>query len=381
MKKVVFLTPSLTVGGMERVLVNYANLFVQYGYDVTVLNFTNDAESIIKNFDKKIHYFPHYEPVKHLFRTKGKDVFRGNFRVLPWSKWISFHSSKYLYKKYIKNPHDVVISFFGVEAAKIINGAPKSVKCLTWIHNTNVEGLIGKIGGKKQTAKVFQDAQQIICVSQEAKENIIECFSLNNNVCVVNNPNNTKRIRALSLEEDIPEKKGFTFVSVSRLVDKAKGYIRLLGVCRKLLDEGRQFYLWIVGDGSDADKIKQKATELKLDNHVSFLGEQVNPYKYMRQADMFICSSYYEGFSMSMMEAVILAKPILTTEVSGAAEMLDEGNAGLIVENSEKGLYEGIQKILADPTLYKYYQQQIERRKDYLTEESIMAQIQNILGE
>ena len=59
-KKVVFLVPSLGMGGMERVLVNYANLFVKRGYDVTVLNFTFDDPGIVEKLSDNVHYYKSY---------------------------------------------------------------------------------------------------------------------------------------------------------------------------------------------------------------------------------------------------------------------------------------------------------------------------------
>ena len=66
MKKVVFLVPSLGIGGMERVLVNYANMFFARGYDVTILNFTYDDEAIVSGLSSGIQYRSHYMPVKNI---------------------------------------------------------------------------------------------------------------------------------------------------------------------------------------------------------------------------------------------------------------------------------------------------------------------------
>ncbi len=84
---------------------------------------------------------------------------------------------------------------------------------------------------------------------------------------------------------------------------------------------------------------------------------------------------------MVMMEAIILGKPMLTTNVSGADEMLDGGKYGMIVENSEEGLYQGMKAILSDPGLYQHYCRMADERKDYLSEEKIMDQVEAILEE
>ena len=82
---------------------------------------------------------------------------------------------------------------------------------------------------------------------------------------------------------------------------------------------------------------------------------------------------------MVMMEAVILAKPMLSTDVSGARDMLGDSEYGMVVENSAEGLYEGMKKILSDPALFEHYQKKAEERKDYLSEEKIMDQVEKII--
>ena len=81
------------------------------------------------------------------------------------------------------------------------------------------------------------------------------------------------------------------------------------------------------------------------------------------------------------MEAIILAKPMLSTEVSGAAEMLGGSEYGMIVENSEEGLYQGLKKILEDRVLFEHYVQKAEERKNYLSEGEIMERLGTILAD
>ena len=381
MKKVVFLVPSLGMGGMERVLVNYANLFVKRGYDVTVLNFTFDDPGIVEKLSDNVHYYKSYSPVKNIIHSSIKDIIHLSFRLLPWKIWLRFHSSAFLHKKYIKERFDIEIAFFGIAALKILCGADcGTTEAVGWLHNVNVEDDIIPLGGYERAKDVYNRVPKLICVSERSKEKVVELFGRKSRIYVVNNPNDTKTIRELAKEEISLEKQAFTFVVVARFDDHQKGFFRLLNVCKKLNNDGYRYNLWLVGDGSDYRAVFEKAKEYNLSN-VSFLGKQDNPYPYISNADMYLCSSYFEGFSMVMMEAIILGKPMLTTDVSGADEMLDGGKYGMIVENSEEGLYNGMKRILTDPDLYKHYCEMAELRKDYLSEEKIMDQVEAILEE
>ena len=178
----------------------------------------------------------------------------------------------------------------------------------------------------------------------------------------------------------MPEKKKFTMITVARIDELSKRFSRMLNVVKRLNADGFNFDYWIVGDGIDYQTVVQQAKNDGLDN-VTFFGQQENPYKYMQQADLYVAASAYEAFSMVMMEAIILAKPMLSTEVSGAAEMLGGGEYGMIVENSEEGLYQGLKKILEDRALFEHYVQKAEERKNYLSEDEIMERLETILAD
>ena len=108
---------------------------------------------------------------------------------------------------------------------------------------------------------------------------------------------------------------------------------------------------------------------------MTFLGYDTNPYKYVAKCDLFLCASFAEGFSTAATEALIVGTPVCTVEVSGMKEMLGEHNEyGLVTENDENALYEGIKKLLDDPALLNHYKKQAAiRGRDFSTEETVRA--------
>lgn len=379
MRKVLFLVPSLGMGGLERVLVNYANLFSKRGYNVTVLNYTSHDDAIIANLDDAVHYKESFIPVPHFLHAKWRDLLHFNFRILPWQKWINFHSAKYLHKKYVTENYDIEIGFGGINTFKVVAGVGDiRTKSIGWIHGIHIENDIKTVGSFSKTKEIYDALDAFVCVSQQCTESLKTIYDRTKNVFVINNPNDTKQIRKLAEQHIGCFKNTFTFVTVGRFIDQQKGFIRLLDVCKRLNDEGFSYNIWLVGDGPDLDLVKNKAREYKLDN-VVFWGKQSNPYAYINQADMYLCTSYTEGFSMVMMEAIILAKPMLTTNVSGASEMLDSGKYGMIVENSEDGLYRGMKEILTHPEVYNEYCIKAVERKDYLSEDEIMNKLEKVI--
>jgi glycosyltransferase involved in cell wall biosynthesis len=367
------------MGGMEKVLVTYANIFVKNGYDVTVLNLTGDDPDVISGFNENVRYKRYYSPVKNISHAGIKNILRGNFRLLPWKNWIKLHSPGYLYKRYIKENYDFEIAFFGLETIKIISGSTNSHSHkVGWIHSSGVGQFIPAGYQKPYAQKVFRNIENVFCVSEESRKKLYELFGKRKNVFVVNNPCDEDAIRNAAKEEISQPKRAFTFICVSRLENKSKGYLRLFDVCEKLNREGLEYEIWIVGDGKDKETIIARAGLLHLDN-IRFLGQQSNPYKFMSKSDMYLCASHYEGFSVSMSEAVILGLPVLSTNVSGTRELFEDGKYGFIVDNSEDGIYKGIKDILTQPDLYSNYKDMAAKRMNYFSKNNKVKEIERII--
>ena len=81
--------------------------------------------------------------------------------------------------------------------------------------------------------------------------------------------------------------------------------------------------------------------------NVVFLGYRQHPYAAMAKADLYVSSSLYEGFATVISESLIVGTPVLATEVSGAREQITKPEHGWVVENSQKGLTEGLKTALS----------------------------------
>jgi glycosyltransferase involved in cell wall biosynthesis len=111
------------------------------------------------------------------------------------------------------------------------------------------------------------------------------------------------------------------------------------------------------------------------------LGFTDNPYPYFKNADFYILSSRYEGFPTVIFEAITLKKKIISTEVSGANEMLNDGELGLIVENSEEGIYNGMKKALSEPEFFNKYTERLMNYEMPFNLKNSVSKIVSILDE
>ena len=111
--------------------------------------------------------------------------------------------------------------------------------------------------------------------------------------------------------------------------------------------------------------------------HDTFIlaGFKNNPYKYINKCDIYVCSSRREGFSTAVTEALILGKPVVSTNCSGAYELLGYNNEyGIVVENSTKGIYDGLKLLLKDPLLVEKYRKKAIIRGKKFTKQVVIEQ-------
>ena len=174
-----------------------------------------------------------------------------------------------------------------------------------------------------------------IACSDKVRDSYKEIFNVDR-IATVHNPIDEERIRNMSLEgcEHRTSEDKIDLITVARF-HRQKGLDRLIKAYSKLKDH---YTLTIIGDGELRNELYTLAKELNCFEDIKWLGIQGNPYPYVRESDLFVMSSLYEGYPTMTVEALISDTPVLTTEVAGVREQIHE-DEGWIVENSEEGLY------------------------------------------
>ena len=148
---------------------------------------------------------------------------------------------------------------------------------------------------------------------------------------------------------------------------------------KRLKENGYPTHFYALGVGPEQIEIEKYLQENNLSDSFTFLGYQTNPYKYVSKCDIFICASTAEGFSTAATEALIVGTPVVTTLVSGMKEMLGDNEFGIITENNEDALYEGIKKLLDDRKLLEYYTKKAQERGGAFSTENTVKAVENML--
>lgn len=366
MKKVLFFIPTLGGGGAEKVLVNLVNNMDSTKFDLTILTLF-DTGSNKKKLNSNINY-------RYIF----KKSFRGNIHLLK------FFSPKYLANRFIKDDYDIAVSYLEGPTTRIISGIQNdNTKKINWIHSKSAKSTLSKsYRNFKELKDCYNKYDCTIFVSETAKESFIEEIGLNNNAYKVKyNTIEVSKILNLT-KENINDSRfdpnKINLIMVGKLVE-VKGYGRLLKVTKKLISQKRNIHLYILGVGYLEDKIKKYIRDNNLENYITLLGYKDNPYKYVNQADLFVCSSYSEGFSTAVTESLIVGTPVITTRVSGMEEMLGKNNEyGLIVENDSESLYEGLTTLLNNNELLNQYKNKAVERSSFFDTEKTVKEVENL---
>lgn len=366
MTKILFFIHDLMHGGAEKVLVNLVNNMDYNQFDITVMTLFNEGVHI-KNLNKNIKY-------KYCFDK----TFKGNSKIL------AMIPAKCLYKKFIKDDYDILVSYLEGSCTRIIAACPDdNVKKVAWVHIEQTEnGFAYAYRSKNEAIESYKKFNNIVCVSESVKQNFIELSGIDKNVEVLFNTNESEKIKRLSEEEIKNEKfrhdNELKFCGVAKVLPN-KGFMRLAKVHNKLIKEGYKHHIYILGIGEERKKIEAYLSENGLVESFTFLGFDENPYKYVARSDMFVCSSFAEGFSTAATEALIVGTPVLTTLCAGMEEMLGKNNEyGIIVDNSKEGLYKGLKYVLQNPDKISYYKEKAEERGKIFSTDKTVNEVQDM---
>lgn len=373
-KKILFVARSLSVGGAERVLVTVINGLVQRGYDVTLLQWRPESD-FQKYLDPRVH-----------IRYKAPDEHFGNripyirYKFYDDCMWALRATPEQFHRYYVgREKYDVEIAFFhGITVNIVAGSTDNDTKRIVWIHN-NLERLKTEKDIEKARA-LFQRFHHVVCVSEASRESFLRIIGDTGDVRVIYNPLSAAKIREMAQRE--PEfrvkKAGFHIVQAARYVE-GKGYLRLIDAAVRLKKEGKDISLSLVGEGAEEVPIRKSIRDNHAEDYIYVISGRTNPFPYIKEADLLVCASYLEGYNLTVAEAMILGVPVLSTNCAGPRDILDGGRYGMLVENSDEGLYNGIKELYESPELLEHYRKKTAERLDFFDEDRIFDQITELI--
>lgn len=368
MKKVLFGITSLSLGGAERVLVDLCNE-LSNKYDITIF-------TIYANGELEKQLFPNIK-IQSLIDKRYTELTKKE-KILKPIEIMLFKN--YIYKKYIKKDYDVEIAFLEGPVTRLFSCKNSNTKKIAWIHNdiTKVFGNGFKASLKRKIDKhLYEKFSNLIFVSRDNQEKFEEEYNLDTQNQVIYNYINTKSVIEKSKENmDIifnPEETNI--VTVSRLVSQ-KAIDRLIKVHKRIIDEGINHNIYVVGDGPEKQNLEKLIEENNVKQTFKLIGAKENPYPYIKNANAFALLSYFEGYPMVLLEAKILKKYIIITDTA-ARETLQNYSNSLILDNDEDAIFVGLCKYLK---MRKDIEKEINNIDDY-NNSDIIKQVEELIEE
>jgi glycosyltransferase involved in cell wall biosynthesis len=367
-RKLLFVIDSLVVAGAEKSLITLLTLLDYRKFTVDLMLFAH-GEMLEKMLPKEVNIlrplnytnFTRLSPYKALiYSAKHLDLKMLNSRI------------KYSFNIRLKNYNNVQKArLFWQCAANVIEensvhydiaisyaqGVPtfyvadkvKAKKKFAWV---NVSYRLDK--KETEFQKQFYDQfDKIVAVSDSAKDIFLETFPIYQpKVEVIYDINNPQFIYKMAdaCEGYNDDFKGIRILTIGRLA-YGKGYDIALEACKKLKEKGINFRWYVLGRGPLSEEIQQYIKVNKLEDYFILLGVTANPYPFIKNCDIYVQTSRFEGFGLAIAEARILNKPVVTTRFDTVFNQMIDRKNGLVVDMNADAICEGIMELIRNQNL------------------------------
>lgn len=320
---------SLSSGGAERVMSIIANYWSVYGKEITIITYRDERRyPVFYELDKNIHYISIYH------RRKLISIIQFFFK---------------LRKEIKKSKPDLVLSFMDESNVLSLLSTIGLKIPVVVSERTNPQKYFPAFYIRLLRRILYPYAKFIVIQTENIKQSFPKYFR--NKMVVIPNPViiNSDKIT----NPDYELKKPF-ILAIGRL-SYEKGFDLLIEVFGKINELFPVWHLYIFGKGPQKESLMKLINDLKLSDKVHLPGETKSSQEIMKQADIFILPSRYEGFPNVLCEAMSVGSSVISFNCPyGPAEIIDDKNRGVLVKNEDKGeLFKAIKYLIKNPTIRK----------------------------
>ena len=275
--------------------------------------------------------------------------------------------------------YDIEIAFLEGLAVKYIAERGSVAVKIAWVHIDlyNFHWTKSFYKSDEHEYEVYQKMNKIIFVTENIKRQFERLFGgIHAELLVIHNFIDQSDLLKKSEGYKVSKRK-FTLCSIGRLTPM-KGYLLLIQTVHRLVDDGLDFDLWIVGEGEQRMVLEDLIQERSLSNIVFLQGFHKNPIPFLKEADVFVSSSSVEGFSLVIGEALCLGKPVVATKNTGSEEVLDGGKYGMLIEQGDDFLYKALKNVIQSESLRFDLRSKASERSGWFDVSKAMDKIYNV---
>ena len=337
-KRILFTMPSMFMGGAERSLLGLLDAIDYNKYDVELFLYIHEGE-FLEFINPKVTIIPEINkyktfdvPIVSLIKSKLylfgisriiSKIFLKLHCLLSKEKegvWMHMqYTSRFLQwiLPNIPGEYDCAISFLGVPDV-LVNKINAKTK-IAWIH-TDYDTLNPS---RRYDRLVYSKIDYIANVSDDCTRKFLKYY---------------------------PEFISKSITIIGRFCE-AKNFDNIPAICKLIREKGLNIKWYLIGYGTDEEIIRSKIKEFDMEDNVIILGKKINPYPYIKNCDLYVQPSRYEGKAVTVREAQMLCKPVVITKFATSSSQLKDGYDGIIVPMDNQGCADGIAKLLNNKVL------------------------------
>ena len=373
--KVLFRLRSLEMGGVPRVILDLLRNLPKDKFDLTLMLNLYQGE-LIKEIPADI---------KLIVVEKGKEQMSSNlffqklqllWRRLKLEVYDKFPSV--LYQLKVPEQYDIEVASGYAEFDMVLSSPNKNSRKIAWFH-TDVTYDVNQNRARERIETMKKFDHVIFCAAH-IRDVIEKYYNVTYpSSSVVYNAIHVNDVKEKAQEFDVDYKDLIkpVFCSVGRLHSR-KGYHNLVNIHRRLIDDGFEHSIVVLGDGEEKNNLTEQISQLGVEGSFKLLGTKINPYPYMKNADYFVLPTRSEAYPLVVNEALALEKPIISTNVGGIPEMIENGVDGILVNDDEQEIYDAMKKVFIQAELLEKIKQNTKESYKKLDSQKIYDQVTEI---
>lgn len=381
--KIFIMINSMGLGGAEKSLLSLLNLldYEKYDVDLQMMNFGGMFESMLP---KEVHILPELE-----FLSFCKQPTWNQFTSLN-PKWLTARIRTYLsLRRNNRNGHPLHDTQAYWSACRNAYSRHSGVYdvAIAWGQGTPTHYVAEKVNATRKYAwinanyklaghnrdfdfDIYAVYDKIICVSGKLAGLFGKIFpeytGKTDVILDIRNPDVILDMAEESVE--LPIVAPVIIVTAGRYTPQ-KNYLLALDAAVELCRRGLDFVWYAVGEGGERQRLETKIAESHMEKRFVLLGAKSNPYPYMKAADIYVQTSLFEGYCLTLAEARMLNRPCVTTNFDVVYEQMVQRENGLVVEMTAEAVADGIMELLENDTLRNHIIQNLKREKKGNTDE------------
>lgn len=354
-KKLLFILPSFGIGGTTVSTYNIISLLEKEGYECWVMplqkrgilcELYNNTKQIETPFVIEALSYGGWKEAPSYSKKVFAIVLRGVRNIS--NQFEKLLVGKTLNKVISKQGFDTVVACQESITSRLVSYSNCDNK-IAWVR-CDYNRIFEKNKHKKEN--FYKEYNSIVCVAEETYKHFIAIYpEYETKTYCIPNPQDSDFLIGRAQQQEIESRfdnSRFTIVSVGRL-DPIKRFEHIAYISKQLVEQGHDFRWYIIGDGSERDRIKQSIKHNNVGDYVIMLGAKTNPYYYIKNSDLYVCLSLSEACPRVINEAKVLHTPVISTDFDTAYEFIKSEKNGLICKIED--MADNISRMMTDNEL------------------------------